>query len=508
MEIEQQLRDALQHDAAELVTVGPGPEHARRRASRRKRRMQTGLVAFSAVALAGGTLAVIETRPASPRTNISPAASQPPAAPLVWKSVDGYVQLQSPTVTGSDGVTYALSTAPGATGNANAPTDLYATRDGVNWTHTALGSQRIADLSETGGVLYAVSTGPGAQGGYQLSTSSDDGANWNPSSVPVEFTTPASSVPLMKADDLQVAHGAHSTIVIASESYSVDTSSFIAGHDNYSPVTTADGIQILDESGCIGEKMASAVRAQKAAAGLVTTPTPCKGTVVSTHSWSELGITDPAALQQQEALVSDNGGKWQPVSVPAGADMMLQDVAATQNGFVVVEQSTNRSGGVQLLSSTDGHSWAPLAGTPAFDNVSISGNRIIGVNSETSDVSVSNDGGVTWTAATNVGGLSGIAPSGTGRAPQTDVEAGPLGFAALVNVNVSNTASKAYVAYSTDGISWQVTDLASQGAPAGSWGDLSVGADHIDVAYQVPADGPLGPNTATKLVTLVGTPKA
>ncbi len=508
MEIEQQLRNALQHDAAELVTVGPGPEHARQRAfaAQAPDAVRSGCVQCSRAR--GGTLAVIETRPASPRTNISPAAAQPPAAPLAWKTVDGYVQFQSPTVTGSDGVTYALSTAPGVTGNSNSPTDLYATRDGVNWTHTALGSQRIADLSETGGVLYAVSTGPAAQGGYELSTSSDNGANWSPSAVPVQFTTPASSVSLMKADALQVAHGAHSTIVIASESYSVDTSSFTAGHDNYSPVTTADGIQIVDESGCLSEKMASAVRAQKAAAGLVTTPTPCKGTVVSTHSWSELGITDPGALQQQEALVSDGGGKWQPVSLPASADTIVQDVAATQNGFVIVEQSTNRSGAMQLLSSADGRTWTPLGGAPAFDSVSISGNRIIGVNLQTAGVSVSNDGGVTWTAATNVDGLPGVAVSGSDRPTQTDVEAGPLGFAALVNVSVSNR-SEAYLAYSTDGISWQVTDLASKGAPTdGNWGDLSVGADHIDVAYQVPADGPQGPNTATKLVTLVGTPKA
>lgn len=515
MEIEQQIRDALQHDAAELVTVGPGPEHARRRASRRKRRTQTGVVALSAVALAGGTLAVIETRPASPRTNISPAASQPPAAPLVWKSVDGVVEIQSPTVTGSDGVTYALSTAPGATGNSNAPTDLYATRDGVNWTHAALGSQRIEDLSETGGVLYAIGTGPGSQGGtdYQLSTSSDGGANWSPSSLPVQFNTPASSVPLIKAENVQVAHGARSTVVVASASYAVDTTQFTAGHDNYSPETTADGVRILDVSSCMNAKIAMANKAAAApgvaATGRALEAGGCEGTVVATHSWSELGITDPAALRQQEALVSDDGSHWQPVSMTAAADTMLEDVAATQNGFVLVEQPTNGSGGVQLLSSADGHTWTPLAGVPAFDNVSISGDRIIGVNGQTSDVSVSTDGGVTWSPATNVEGLPGVTASTASKQSEPQVEAGPLGFAALVNSNGSNGASKAYLAYSTDGISWQVTDLAAKGAPADrNWGNLSVGADHIDVAYEVPADGPQGPNTATKLVTLVGTPQA
>ena len=110
-------------------------------------------------------------------------------------------------------------------------------------------------------------------------------------------------------------------------------------------------------------EMASAAEAQaKAGARPAASAAPCKGTVVSTHSWSELGITDPAALQQREALVSD-GGQWQQVSVPAGADTMLEDVAATQNGFVIVEQATNRSGGVQLLSSADGHTWTPLGGT-------------------------------------------------------------------------------------------------------------------------------------------------
>ena len=64
MQLEQQLRDALQRDAAELEPVGPGPDDARRRAFRRKRRVQSGVLVLSAAALAGGTIAVVKVRPA------------------------------------------------------------------------------------------------------------------------------------------------------------------------------------------------------------------------------------------------------------------------------------------------------------------------------------------------------------------------------------------------------------------------------------------------------------
>jgi hypothetical protein len=73
----------------------------------------------------------------------------------------------------------------------------------------------------------------------------------------------------------------------------------------------------------------------------------------------------------------------------------------------------------------------------------------------------------------------------------------------------SNVSEHTYLLHSSDGVSWKVTNLADAGAPAdGSVSNLNVGADHIDVSFQSPQTGPDGAISATKLVTLVATPKA
>src|SRR6185312_2648342 len=123
MDIEQELRDILRRDAAELEPVGPGPDDARRRAFRHKRRMQSGVVVASAVVLVGGTLGFIQAR-STGGDGSKPRVSTQPGA------------------TTADGVTYALSTAPGKQADPAAvvPQELYSSRDGVTWTHTSLGA--------------------------------------------------------------------------------------------------------------------------------------------------------------------------------------------------------------------------------------------------------------------------------------------------------------------------------------------------------------------------------
>ena len=118
----------------------------------------------------------------------------------------------------------------------------------------------------------------------------------------------------------------------------------------------------------------------------------------------------------------------------------------------------------------------------------------------------------------------------------TTAAAGPLGFAAVVRTGGADGAGKpsggttsntlgtpnteappsaeavlahTFLLHSSDGVSWKVTSLATIGAPAdGSMSNLSVGADHIDVSFQSPATGSGGALSASKLTTLVATPKA
>jgi hypothetical protein len=510
MELEQELRDILQRDSAELVPVGPGPEEARRRAFRRKRRVQSGVVMISAAGLVGGTIAVIETRDPGhgpgPRVQTQPIA---PTSDLVWRSVDGTVLVTGAEFTTPAGITYALSTAPGSKpsiDNGTAPQELYATRDGVTWTHESLGAKPwIVDLTESKGVLYAVGTGPGAQTGsfdYNLATSTDNGARWSVDRIPVDFTPPKSTVPLTESRSVHLARGAHTTVAMAKVSYWPDVSKVIGD----APYTaTAAGVQILGKADCL-KMTAPTVAPVRGSA-----PEGCKQAVESTRPWTDFGISDPAALHQQQALVRDDGGDWTKADVPAASDSWVQDVSATTNGFLMVEQvpGTDRVGDVQLWSSTDGRAWAPLSGAvPKFDNVSIAGDRVIGGDASSSNIYVSNDAGATWIVTGNVGGLL---PSGTALEPNTmTVDAGPLGYAVLVRSGGEGRTEHSYLLHSSDGATWKVTDLAAAGAPAnGQISSVSVGADHIDVSYEVPqGQAPDGAAATYKLVELLGTPKA
>ena len=509
MEFEQELRDILQRDAAELVPVGPGPDDARRRALRRKRRVQSGVVIISAAGLVGGTLAVIETRDPShgpgPRVQTQPIV---PTSDLAWRTVDGTVLVNGKVFTNAAGVTYALSTAPGSkpsTDNGMAPQELYATSDGVTWTHESLGANPwVVDLTESKGVLYAVGTGPGAQAGsvdYNLATSTDNGARWSVDRLPVDFTAPESTVPLTNSRSVHLARGAHTTVAMAKVSYWADVSKVI-GDAAYNETT--DGVQIMGTPACGQQSPATVAPASGASE-------PCKTVVTATRPWSDFGISDPAALHQQQALVRDDGGSWSKVDLPSSPDSWVTDVSATTNGFLMVEQlpGTDRVGNVQLWSSPDGRSWAPLSGTvPKFDSVSIAGDRVIGINAVSSTISVSNDAGATWIVTGNVGDLL---PSGTAIEPYASTaSAGPLGYAALVRSGGDGRTQHAYLLHSSDGTTWKVTDLGAAGAPAnGQIASVSVGADHIDVSYEVPQGVAPGGGAATyKLVELLGTPKA
>jgi hypothetical protein len=509
MQLEQQLRDALQRDAAELEPVGPGPDDARKRAFRHKRRLQSGVLMLSAAALAGGTIAVVKVRPAGDGSRVS---SQPTAAAadLAWRSVTGTILFDAGHFTTTGGVTYELSTAPGTTvsdGSTPVPPALYATRDGASFTQTSLGSSPwIADLAESKGVLYAVSTAPGSQSGttdYKLSTSSNGGAQWADSSVPVDFKKPASNIPLTIATRLQVARGAHATVVVAEAYYNMNLAKALGvTGQNLGVETNAAGAQVVDYSAC-NAKVPSAtgsIRAKKA---------NCEPTVVSTHPWSEFGITDPGALHQQIAVVRDDGGSWDPVPLQIADGATVSDVTATSTGFLMVEQVEPASGAgpaitTKLLASTDGRSWSPLAtAVPSAYSLAIAGDRIIGGDATNSNLYVSSDAGATWIKSQDLADVLGVSSS---KIDNMNVDAGPLGFAAVVMTDVDGKSPHSFLLRSADGATWDVTDLATVGAPAGGYvSSVIVGADHVDVTIAVPSPDGKAP---TKLTTLVGTPKA
>ncbi len=510
MKFEESLRDALHQDAVDLVPVGPGPDDARRRAFRRKRRLQSGVVMASAIVVAGGALAAIKTRPAGHGR----VQSQPPAptVDLAWRSVAGTVSFPTTHFTAANGVTYALSTAPGVQPDStDAPVQgLYATHDGVTWTNPSLGATRVAALAENKGVLYSVSTGPAVAGssGYQLATSTNGGTNWGSESVPVSFTAPAANVPLTVSNGVQVASQGDTTVVMAEASYAADFAKALDLGPQQSAQQTATGVKVVDSSGCAIVGTSGAIG--KAIAAPPKRPAVgCEPTVVATHPFSDFGITNPAGLHQQEALVRTGNGAWQNTLVPIGTDSQVTDLTATSTGFLMEEKTWSDAPGLgttQLLSSTDGRTWAPLAtAVPAAESYAIAGDRIIAANNDGSAISTSTDAGATWLPTD---GVAGLLPAGAKLTQYgAEVDAGPLGFAAIVSTGSADSPHR-YLLHSSDGTSWKVTDLATVGAPAkGGLEGLVVGADHIDVTFGL-TDATPAAGTPAQLVTLVATPKA
>src|SRR5262249_19159971 len=159
----------------------------------------------------------------------------------------------------------------------------------------------VADLTASKGVLYAVGTAPGDQGAidYNLSKSSDGGANWDPTPIPVSFTPPSASVRLTPTTSVKLARGAHSTLVIASVNYTAHASS-AAGIQPF--IASGNDVTVLDPHTCKLEK----------------TPTRpsggCENPSAETHHpWSDFGVTQPELLHQQKALLRDDGGSWDTV---------------------------------------------------------------------------------------------------------------------------------------------------------------------------------------------------
>jgi hypothetical protein len=164
-----------------------------------------------------------------------------------------------------------------------------------------------------------------------------------------------------------------------------------------------------------------------------------------------------------------------------------------------------RAAAIARSASTDGRTWSRLAGPPAaLITVANTGDRIIGTDAA-SNVFISDDGGATWSAAQSVAGLlpAGVQIEQYG----VMVAAGPLGYAATARAGSPNH-EKYYLIHSADGVSWKVTDLASEGEPDKGWvSAVNVGADHVDVDYQVTVTRPNGV-VGWELKTLVAIPKA
>ncbi len=499
MELENELRESFARDSRQLVVVGEGATSAQRRARRRRHRHRSGVAVLAAAGVAGAAVVAIEARP-SRKATVAVTPSTVPArdVKLSWQLADDAVGYDLGHVTDSDGVTYALSTAPGA--HASAAPALYRSSDGTTWKQVGLGPDYVADFAARDGVLYSIGTSPGATADasrLRVSSSSDQGASWSATDVPIDFHPPASDVRLDVQRSAFVARGADATVVAASTSFMPDPSKLGKGPLSYS--FGPNGIEILDLAKC---KQLQSVMPEADAAGGPKCADP--SIPKQTKPWSELGISDPAALQQSGLAISTDNRTWRQVTNPLTDGIAVQSVRATANGFILVGHAgfMRSDNAVEMFTSPDGEHWSPVAAPAGMSLSAASGDSVIARNfTQPAVVALSNDGGASW-STTELGSLgAGPVSAQTG---YTAVDAGPLGFAVVYSQSGPNLPQKVTLFFSADGRKWTSTDLKAEGAPNAAAQAVRVGADHVEIVFLKKT----GVGNDMKTVALLGTPEA
>ena len=536
-----QVRDALRRETEQLQPVGLDFEDVKRRGSHRRNRGRALVAVATVTCLAGAGVAVSQRSGGKHVVDVASNSNTPPPA-LQFRVIDGKIS-NATHFTSSDGVTYALSTAPGVAANPAQPGQaIYSTTDGEHWTTADQGKPWISDLAAGNGVLYAIGTSPGAGANdinYLVGTSHDGGKQWSDAALPFDMSTPNATVGLSRSLSVHIARNASTTVALLTEQFYPDLDALVqartAGRQNVSTQQTADGYEMLDIAACIAAKQAAMADATGGATASTTvggdatgganTPTTLGGNarfvgestcttppVLGTITWSDIGLHSAADVTRQQELVSSDGTHWDSATAPATG--LARNLVASGDGFLLLADSGHSfngfNGGVPgtattLMRSSDADTWTTVP-TPADLNVqAISGDRAIGVDGN-GVLQTSNDGGTTWTT-TNAKAQLPAGATGTAVEMVLMLDAGPLGFAAVVNADdVANGHSPGYyLLFSTDGINWSTSDLATAGRPANTYPEqVIVGADHIGVDFQESVGTP---NTPSKTTTLLATPE-
>jgi hypothetical protein len=511
-----QVRDALRRETEQLQPVGLEIEDVKRRGGRRRNRSRA-LVAVATVTCLAGVGVAVTQRDSGGRNvvDIAAASSTPPPA-LQFRVVDGEIGFAT-HFTSSDGVTYALSTAPGVAANPALPGQaIYSTRDGETWTTADQHQAWISDLAVGGGVLYAIGTAPGEGNAvtYNIGTSDDGGQRWTIGHVPFTESTPNATVELSRSASVQVARSASATVALLTEQFFPNVDALVAartaGHENVSINQTDAGIEMLDLGAC------AAAKAGAGADGSPTTISPpdvgqrlavqgCDNPPsLGTITWSEMGLNSAADLVRQQLLVSTNGTDWSPGTAPETG--FVTDIQASGSGFLLLADTRRALTGpvpgpqVTLMRSSDARSWTSVPVPGDVGVQSIAGDRIIGTDGN-GIVRASADGGATWTSTDVRAQLPSASNAGVAM-----TDAGPLGFAIVANADRSLRGGQNaddYLLFSTDGVTWSTHNLATAGTPANAYpSQLTVGADHIAIDYQESN----GPDVPMKTKTVLATP--
>lgn len=559
---DERLERYLHDRSATIDLPHAGVESITRRARRHRRRRTAACGGVAAALLLGGVAAVGLSSDDPPEKVSGPAATSLVDSPLEWSVVDSGAGLGWASSAVSDGsAVYSLSTAAGpeAEGSIGEPRRLYRSTDGTDWEDVGLPEGLFASgVSAGDGSVYAVGTA--AAGGdvpnVELAASSDGGAGWDTTAVPLDVGALGDGFPgRVRAVDAEVAAAGGATVVAVSVAGTVDPAQLLDAADD--PDTwyqqrggltrgAAEGTCTWSEPG------ASTTVPATTTAPATTTPPEPPATVppaapagaadpsgreaalacesgeappAEVRTWAELGLTpEQAALAegQTHLFVAGPDGALEPVLVQDGAsyaDARHSNLLAAEDGWWLVTEVARDAGSyatdLVALHSPDGRTWSPtpvtategvlatgvVGGRPVLVTIGIPPNEPSGPEQPVQVHRIEPGGTVTTVDVNELVGL----PANAGIYAQA---VGPLGVAVVLGDGDGGDDVEPTLATSLDGVQWSTQPLPDpEPGTRESISGITITPDAVKVRLNVrDADAPIGVEPPSAQRLFVGTP--
>ena len=354
------LRDRLRvHLDAETTAIRAGDiGEVMERGDSIRRRRKVLMTATPVVAMAAVVVAFVlvqdDERPGREIERLADGNAVLSVQPVSfdWEAQPSPLGWDQKRVEGED-MLYVLSTAPGARWedfpNGVLPKAVYASSDGIEWSAHPLGGSWAADLTTSQGVLYAVGTAPAAQGQEPtllVGRSDDSGSNFELTEFPLGLDP--------RAFVTTKAAGTESGVVmLASGRISTDPWSLLppgAIGPGEEPVMTPDGIAVVPT----GEVE------QAYSACLGRDPEACNEFIESEASlftrWEELGLDSEDVhlgdIVRNVAYWSADGIDFERIEYPL-PDGFIDGVFQV-DGEAVISVDGNP------FASADAREWRPI----------------------------------------------------------------------------------------------------------------------------------------------------
>ncbi len=512
MDTTDRLRSHFREQQHHAPPPGLGPDAVIAWGTRHRRQRALGVTVAALAAVAVGGFAALALRSladhtieeqAAPSTSLATTAGIAGGTTLSWETYGTALGGTSDIVVASDGVFYALSTAPGnqSRGVFPRPQAIYRSGDGITWDFDLLGDNLHASgLAASDGVLYMVTTVPAvtANGNdafaAQVVTSGDGGASWSAVELPASIAPPDGP---WKARTMnitgEIAAGPSGVVAAVNASFWFDYRALVPSEELGGDVEvrrTDTGLEVIDfgPSASLEEQCMAAADAGDTLppdCDLLTDPDPDFSDFITYRAtWEELGVADPGPETVARLFYSEDGARFDAIDVPFATDSRIATVAATESGFLAFERLASRNDLVRLWRSQDGRTWEEAEIATRLVDVAAAGmigDRIVVVgNGESSGsyrcmVLLSADGGASWSEID----LASIVEVDAYTVQRAAV--GPSGV--IVTLSPRGISESTGVLHSPDLTTWSFSRLGDLDLAAGNGGgsvsSVASGADRV-----------------------------